>query len=173
MQVCLLGTHLLQYVAVLQRCVAVCCSVLQWRLAVCCSVLLCVAVSVHIVCGSFVAENLSTSHRLHAYMSTEKRCVAVCCSVLQCVALCCSLYRDVWFVCDTTFLYVTWHMWHDHMWHDVFTSWFRQYVTWLIHVRHDSCMCDMTHLYMTWLIRMCHDSSSYEMTHSHVPWLIV
>jgi len=61
-----------------------------------------------------------------------------------------------------THSYLTWliHMWHDsYVWHDSFIC-----VIWLIHMRHDSFVCDMTHWYVTWLIRMHYRDSSKAVT---------
>ena len=40
--------------------------------------------------------------------------------------------------------------------------------TWLLHMRCDSLMCDMTDAYVTWLIHMWHDPSICHMIHSCV-----
>ena len=72
--------------------------------------------------------------------------------------------------CDTTQSWITWRI---HMWHDSITyKMTLPYETRPIHRWHDSSTCDMTHSYMTWLIHMWHYSFAYKMTHPHVTRLI-
>jgi len=59
--------------------------------------------------------------------------------------------RDA-FICNMTRSYVTWRI---HMWHD-------SYVTWLIHVWRGSFTCDLTHMW--------NDSFTCDVPHPYVTW---
>jgi len=94
----------LQGVAWLLQCVALCWSVLKCSavyygvlyhdtvcrkcVAVCCSVL------------QFVVLGVMKCSHTNVERYSELQCVAVCCSALQCVALCCSVLRCVAMCCN-------------------------------------------------------------------------
>ena len=76
---------------------------------------------------------------------------------------------------DRTCPYMTWIV---YMRHDSFIcNMTLPYVTWLTHIWHDSFIrdmnfiCDMIHSCLTWLIHMYHDSFICDMTHPYVTWM--
>jgi len=79
------------------------------------------------------------------------------------------------FMCDMTRPSVTWiHLWYGVLIYDMTHA----YVTWIIHMEHDSFIWDVTrpsvrvYSCVTRLIHMSHDSSTCYMTHPYVTWLV-
>jgi len=90
----------LQCVAVVLQCVAVCCSVLQCA-AVCCSILQCVDVQYVAVRrpGDKMQRELALLQCV-AVCYSVLQCIAVCCCVLPCAAVCCSVLQCVAVYCN-------------------------------------------------------------------------
>jgi len=81
--------------------------------------------------------------------------------------VCHNVIRDS-FICDTYIWGMLYIKESCHMWRESFIC-----KVWLILARHDSVISDdMTHAYVTWLIHMWHDSFTCDMTHAYETWLI-
>jgi len=77
-------------------------------------------------------------------LEVARSAAVLCCSVLQCLAVCCSVLQ-----CVAVCLRVQgWKCAFDRpgLVHDSFVT--DSFVTYLIHVIHALCMCDMTHSYL-------------------------
>ena len=67
----------------------------------------------------------------------------------------------------------SWATWLIHMCHDSFIcDMAPSYITWLLDMWHDSLMCDMTLSYGTRLLHMWHDFFIHDTAHSYVTWLL-